>query len=510
MKKLIIILFALIALILSGFYLYQQFSEVEVAEMQHSKVVVPMAQNAVQDSFTEESYDSIDNSIISYIPLQSDETLLHAYSVMLANAQTGDQVDDQVCVVKRAGNDKLILLVGLYNNITASYSRAAEIETPISQFNTFSFTTLDIIGQHQNALVITGLSDEKQTVMQVYLPTITRQNMTLEKIADFSTEGTLFIQESSRSDAYSLSQANGESFPIIENCPDPEAGSNSMDQLQITYKWNPLTRYYERTNIQKIPGKTINAQELSKILDGTVETFSKFLDGLWYKSSGNNTVMRYVFFDTENNEVVCFENESQEVYSINTSWMRRNGITMTTDNKSMSALSRNFAITLVSTDEIKIKATDDLKMTIGEETIWDGNYKKQDDKNLNKDEKAISTKYTEILKTSLNKWTLSYENISDAFGTITVDKNQWTLDSNGITYKGVFTEVEELGTIMLEFRAVLNLGNGTSPLSGYYIIKTHEIQDNIESLVLQPVKVNVSGITTNGQGVTLQRKLTVD
>ncbi|MBQ2265755.1 MAG: hypothetical protein II341_10160, partial [Oscillospiraceae bacterium] len=61
--------------------------------------------------------------------------------------------------------------------------------------------------------------------------------------------------------------------------------------------------------------------------------------------------------DTENNEIVCFVNESQEVYSINTSWMRRTGITMTTENKSMSALSRSFAVTLVATDEIKIKAT---------------------------------------------------------------------------------------------------------------------------------------------------------
>mgnify|MGYP003319519681 FL=1 len=107
-----------------------------------------------------------------------------------------------------------------------------------SLFNTFTFSCLDIVGQHQNAIVITGFSDEKKTVMQVYLPTISRQSMTLEKIADFSTEGTLFIQESSRSDAYSLNQAMGESFPIIENCPDPNAGSNSMDQLQITYKWN--------------------------------------------------------------------------------------------------------------------------------------------------------------------------------------------------------------------------------------------------------------------------------
>lgn len=499
MKKLVIFLFAVITLLLIGFYVYQQFSEEEVVETQHSKVIIPVSDAESQAVITEESYDSVSETIISYIPLESDETLLHAYSVSLAKAQTGDQVDDQVCVVKKSGNDKLILLVGLYNNITASYSRAAEIETPISQFNTFTFTCLDIVGQHQNAIVITGFSDEKKTVMQVYLPTITRQTMELEKIADFSTEGTLYIQESSRSDAYLLNQAIGESFPIIENCPDPNAGANSMDQLQITYKWNPQTRNYERSAFQKIPGRTINAKELNKILDGTVETFSKFLDGLWYKSSGKSNEMRYIFFDTENEEIICFVNESQEVYSINTSWMRKNGISMTTENKSMSALSRSFVVNLVSTDEIKIKITDDLKMSIGEETLWDGNYKKQDNKSL-EEETIFVSKYTDILKTSLNKWTMA----DGSF--ISVDKNQWTYENNGVFSKGVFTEIVQQGEHFLEFR-----GNSANPIfSGYYYVKSFETQNEVEILVLQPVTINVSGVFVNGSTITLQRKLTVD
>ena len=499
MKKFIIVLFALITLVLSGFYLYQRFSVEEVAEVQYSKVIIPSAQSETKGIEMEEVYDSSENTIIAYVPLNSDETLLHSYAVSLGKAHGGvDTVDDQVCVVKKAGKENLILLVGLYNNITASYNRAAEIETPISQFDTFSISCLDVVGQHQNALVITGLSDAKKTVMQVYLPTIERQSMTLEKIADFSTEGNLFIQESSRSDAYSMNQAAGESFPIIENCPDPEAGSNSMDQLQITYKWNPQTRIYERSKLQKIPGRTINAQELSKILDGTVETFSKFLDGLWYKSSGNSTEMRYIFFDTENNEIVCFVNESQEVYSINTSWMRRTGITMTTENKSMSALSRSFAVTLVATDEIKIKATDDLKMTIGEETLWDGNYKKQEYKNIEEKKELFTEEYTEILKTSLNSWSMPEG------GFLTFDKNQWIYENDEIAHKGVFVEVQEFGQILLEFR-------GTVPsLNGFFYVDSHEILEDVEILQLQPVKVAVSGITKAGEILVLQRKLTVE
>lgn len=501
MKKIIVVLFALITLFLCGFYLYQKFSTEEVVVTQHSKVIVPTTQSAVKGIEMEEVYDSSENTVITYVPLNPDETLLQTYSVVLGGANaSGDTVDDQISVVKKVGEDNLMVIVGLYNNITASYSRAAEIVTPIAQFNTLSVSCLDVVGVHQNAIVITGLSNEKKSVMQIYLPTIERHSMTLEKIADFSTEGNLFIQESSRSDAYSLSQSKGESFPIIENCPDPNAKSNSMDQLHITYKWNPQTRYYERANIQKVPGRTINAQELNKILDGTKETFTNFLSGLWYKINENSKEMRYIFFDTENNEVVCFVNESQEVYSINTSWMRKTGITMATENKSMSALSRSFAVTLVATDEIKIKATDDLRMIIGEETLWDGNYKKQESKNIDVVKDVFSNKYTAILKTSLNKWTMQDGS------SLSVEKNKWIYENNGIVINGVFTEVKDFDQILLEFRGSGDL----SVFSGFYTVVSHEIQEDVEILALQPVIVTLSGITSQGEAIILQRKLSVD
>ena len=155
---------------------------------------------------------------------------------------------------------------------------------------------------------------------------------------------------------------------------------------------------------------------------------------------------------------------------------------------------------MVSTDEIKIKATDDLKMTIGEETLWDGNYKKQDNKKISYEESIFSTKYTEILKTSLNKWTLADGSL------ISVDKNQWTHENNGIFTRGVFAEIEKQGESFLEFRG----DSANSIFSGYYFVKSFEIQTETEILVLQPVTINVSGVFINGETITLQRKLTVD
>jgi hypothetical protein len=89
---------------------------------------------------------------------------------------------------------------------------------------------------------------------------------------------------------------------------------------------------------------------------------------------------------------------------------------------------------------------------------------------------------------------------------ISVDKNQWTYENNGVFSKGVFTEIVQQGEHFLEFR-----GNTANPIfSGYYYVKSFETQNEVEILVLQPVTINVSGVFVNGAAITLQRKLTVD
>ena len=89
---------------------------------------------------------------------------------------------------------------------------------------------------------------------------------------------------------------------------------------------------------------------------------------------------------------------------------------------------------------------------------------------------------------------------------VSVDKNQWVHENNGIFNKGVFTEIEKQGENFLEFRG----DSANSVFSGYYFVKSFETQTETEILVLQPVTINVSGVFINGETITLQRKLTVD
>lgn len=495
MKKIIIVIFVLVALILLGFYFFQDKTPVETIEIQQSKVIVPTF-STTTEVLDEQKYEDISSETFnSYIPLNSDETLINSYAVTISPNDTGDVIDDQVSIIRKVGQEGLFLLIGLYKPETSSYVRSAELSLPISQINTFSLSCLDVIGNHQNALIVSGVDKQNATVFQVFLPTFRNGVMTLEKIADFTTNGTIYVQELSRKESYSLGQSSGESFSIIENCPDPAAESNSLDQLQITYSWNPLKRIYEIYDTKKVPGRTINANELDRILDGTVETFSSFLNGLWYKTSSSE--LRQIFFDTTNKEIICLANNTQEVYDINTSWMRKSGISMTTENKSMSTITRSFVITLLATDEIKIKATDDLRMIIGEDSLWDGTYKKQTTAMTQEIETEKKAKYSDILQTSFNKWTLGENEFVSFVGT------EWTYENEDTTQKGVFVEVNLLGKTFIEFR-----GNGAKSLfSGYYDVLYQQDEDTekTETLVLQPISISTNLVTSVGDLIRLTR-----
>lgn len=500
MKKFIIVFFSITAVALIGIYIQQTFFKKTEETIQHSRVITPIAPGNVDTQTMNEDTSVEETTLISYIPLETGETLLNAYSVTLSSNQRGDSVDDQICVVRRTGNPYLILLICLYNTTTATYSRAAEIQTKISQVNTFTFSSTDIIGEHKNALVYTGFTNENQTIMEVFLPTIfNNTNISFEKIASISSDGTLTIQEVARSDAYSLGQVNGISFSIIETCPDPNSGENSLDQLQIVYSWNRNSRQYERISQTRITGRMINSKELARILDGTTDTFNKFLDGLWYKTINNGKEIRYIFFDIESNEIICLLNETQEVYVRTTSWMRRNGIAISTENKSMSALSRRFDVTLVAVDEIKVTATDDLRMVIGEDTLWDGNYKKM----TLQAQKTVPTLLTEtkdFIQTGLHKWTTQDSTVSFS-GTSWIATNTSTGNSSSTT--GVFTPNLVQGQEIFEFRS-----KSDSPLfSGNYkpIIEKSEREDMPDVLILQPVKISVSSIQNNGTPIRLER-----
>ena len=245
----------------------------------------------------------LSSSLVSLIPLEDDETLIS----VLSQDFDGDGYDDQVNAIKTIKNPHLLLLVGIYNTKISKYERKALIETTVTQVKTFSYTGLDLTGIHRTALVYQGFSEDGESVLSAFFLEHKGEEFVVKNIAELKADGTIFIQQSERIEAYEKSQANGGSYPIWVYTTDTEK-TNSTDQIQTKYDWNASEEKYVQVEQFRVAGSRLAQAELSRIQDGTVETFASFLNGLWYKtelsSDGSNC---YIFFDYDAKEIIFFQ-----------------------------------------------------------------------------------------------------------------------------------------------------------------------------------------------------------
>ncbi|MGI5172993.1 pallilysin-related adhesin [Treponema sp. OMZ 840] len=494
MKKFTIVLFAAAGILIVFFAVKKQWFVAHTKDTVRTQTVIPSVPGAAP-IFSQEDNPSADEiNLTSLIPLQAGEILIAAYSVDFDI----DGYDDQIIAVKTPENKFIKVIVGLYNPRYSRYERSAEIVTDMEQVKTFSLSVMDITGTHENALIITGYGIKNESRFQAWLPRRSLQNFYLHEIANLYAEGTIFVQQRPRSDSYSLDNTDGESFPVWAYTSDTSGQEGSLDQLQIMYDWSKEEKKYIEKVRTTIPQKNITAQELGKIQDGTEKTFASFLDGLWIKNSHTADNNRYLFFNYEKKEIIFFQTDRQEIYTWERSTLRRNGILVYTTNQSMSNISRRFDIALVSTDEIRIKVVDDLGMVISSETLWDGNYKKQNREILfgspPPKSKADDIDILHLLQTtSRTFWKC------DNGWEITFSDNQYTAKNGSVLEHGAFSKLTVFDESLLQFRS--REKNGI--FSGFYrseIIYAEKSETKSEKtppgtqVILHPVIVSISQI----------------
>lgn len=424
MKKITLALFILviasvISVVIAKKYIYKE----DVASVS-SSVVVPKTNVESQSSVQDVSLESDDSALVSLIPLHINETLLSIVSMDF----DGDGYDDQVNAVKTMDSPFISLIIGLYNPKTSAYERKAELSTEIKQTQTFSYTGMDLNGEHRTSLVYQGFAENGDSIVKAYFISNWNNNFSLRKIVDLRGDGTIFIQQVDRYDAYERSKANGASFPIWVYTSDTE-NEKSTDQLQIQYEWSQEEYKYVKTKTIRVAGNRIAAKELAKIQDGTVGTFANFLEGLWYMTESDGTGIRYLFFNYGAKEIIFFKDDTEEVYKWAHSNIRRNGMYLSTINQEIENLQRRVDISLKSTEEIHVRIQDDVRMRISESTVWDGDYKKTNQnlyksklrsKNKKMDfarnlEKVVSWKTSEglVVKFVDGKYTVSGDTVSE-------------------------------------------------------------------------------------------------
>ena len=446
-----------------------------------SSIVIPKTNAESQTSVQDVSIEDDDSALVSLIPLHSNETLLSIVSMDF----DGDGYDDQVNAVRTMDSPYIALIVGLYNQKTSSYERKADLATEIIQAQTFSYTGIDLSGDHRNALVYQGFAENGDSILKAYHISNWNDRFSIRKIADLRGDGTVFIQQMDRYDAYERSKANGSSFPIWVYTTDTE-NEKSTDQLQIEYEWSAEEYKYVKTKTLRVAGSRIAAKELAKIQDGTVETFANFLEGLWYMNESDGSGVRYLFFNYNSKEIIFFKDDTEEVYIWAHSNIRRNGMYLSTINQEIENLKRRVDISLKSTEEIHIRIQDDVRMRISESTVWDGDYKKTK-QNLFKS-KLKSKKSNNDIALELEKgksWKTSEGYL------VKFASGKYSVTGDNVSDEGSCFWNENREDIMIQFRSVKTEG---SFFSGHYKVVVEETQDKGKTYSLQPLKVYADGM----------------
>lgn len=488
MKRLIIIIFAICAATLIFFFFNRSTIQPDNGiSVTRARTVIPATDSSSPERNTEQNIYAEDTTLISLIPLRSDETVINTLSIDF----DGDGYDDQINAVKTISSPYITLLVGLYNPYRGQYERSAEIITEIMQARTFSYTCMDIIGDHSNALIYSGLAENSDSIMKIYIPQNQKGQFSVKRIGNFRSDGTIFIQQLDRYDSYESQQSTGASYPVWVYSTDASRGGNTLDQLQTMYSWDPGQQLFVKSSETRVTETKVTAQELSRIQDGTVETFAAFLNGLWYKTNNTDDGIRYLFFDFQEKEIIFQTADTQEVYSWVTSTLRRNGMYISAVNSSVGNLTRRIDISLTGIDKIKITTQDDVLMLIKETSLWDGEYRKQTN--------AVA---------ALQKTTVTD---TDTIISLLENQNTWLLpDSTPVVFEdGHFTVQNYTGRTAFsrcDNRDILQLEqlDGT-PFSGHEnylpVIEYSEDTTTVKALQLIPVNLSPTSVLPAGQSV---------
>jgi hypothetical protein len=257
------------------------------------------------------------------------------------------------------------------------------LPTPITQYATVSVFTEDLVGDRSKCIIITGMDGKGDRIMAVFRNTFAASggegspDIKFGKIAEIKIDGAIRIVETERTQAYQLGITTGASYKIAAHGKDP-ASSNELDQIEITYSYNPVSGVYEQSGITRIPGAQIEAKRLRELLNGNAKEFEEFVNGLWYHVSSDGTVenSRYVYFDTMEKEVVFYDEDTQQVYNWLGSSSTRYGLYISSQNISVATLRRVIDIELESLDSIRLKVFEDVHMKILIDAPWDGIYRK--------------------------------------------------------------------------------------------------------------------------------------
>jgi hypothetical protein len=315
------------------------------------------------------------DTLLSNFSLEGGEVM-----VAVLNGNFDDDPTDEYILASRNlwELDQPIALVYLDTDpFSGEYKRMWSTPTAATRSGTISLYTLDIIGDAGVAIALSGMNNDGEETLTVLRknPDAAMGGGRLEtvppfiKIAELRCDGFISILETARSP--------GQACVIAAYSRDNESG-NALDRVEIIYSYNPVNGRYEQSQYTNLPGAQIEQRRVRELLSGTAGTFEQYIEGLWYfvNTPGAPERKQYIYFDYSNKEIIFYDNESEQIFVWQNSTPTRFGLSLASQNSSVTTLKRFVAMELESLDNLRIRVTEDVKLKIGINASWDGIYRK--------------------------------------------------------------------------------------------------------------------------------------
>ena len=158
MKHFVIIIFAICAIALAFIFFSQRKTQDSIpVTTDNTRTVIPQNLGSqTPEAGGTAGTEAENTTVVSFVPLYSNEILLSTLSLDF----DGDGYDDQIVSIRKVDDPHIRLIIGLYDPFSRQYKRSTTITTEIIQTRTFSFTAMDLIGNHKQSLIYTGYDEE--------------------------------------------------------------------------------------------------------------------------------------------------------------------------------------------------------------------------------------------------------------------------------------------------------------------------------------------------------------
>jgi hypothetical protein len=308
-------------------------------------------------------------------PLEEEEQIISALNFDFYN----DMMEEQLIAFRsRLAPGQVSIAYVSYDEQSKTYRRFWNAATAASMPGTVSMYTLDLLGDRRDCVILTGMNaDGKHTLTAFHKVEREDYNRPFVKIAEIQVDGSINIQETERPMAYRQGIAKGQPFTIIAYGHDTES-DNMLDRIEIEYAYNPAKEFYEQVRVTRISGSQIEQRRVREILSGQPRVFEEFINDLWYHVSPSGTIdkSQYLYFDPANREIIFFGEETQQIFSWQSSNATRYGLYITSQNIAVTTLRRFLDIEMESLDSIRMRVFEDVRLKIGISASWDGSYRR--------------------------------------------------------------------------------------------------------------------------------------